>query len=133
MYLLDTNICIYLIKGKYPEIVRTLKTHLPTDVKISSISVAELAYGVAKSEQKVKNRNALIKFLSPFEILHFTEKDAEYYGRIRAKLEEEGRVIGPYDMQIAAQSVARSYRLVTNNLKEFQRIPDLNLENWVGH
>jgi len=131
MYLLDTNICIYLIKGKYPTLSENLKMHTPDQIKISSITVAELSYGVAKSEQKVQNRNALIKFLSPFEILPFTEKEAEYYGRIRAQLEQKCQIIGPYDMFIAAQALAHSFVLITNNMREFDRIPGLKLENWV--
>ena len=131
MYLLDTDICIYLIKGTYPALSENLKMHTPDQINISSITVAELSYGVAKSEQKVQNRNALIKFLSPFGILPFTEKEAEYYGRIRAQLEQGRRIIGPYDMQIAAQALAHSLTLITNNTREFSRVQGLKLENWV--
>ncbi|MCL2881123.1 MAG: PIN domain-containing protein [Treponema sp.] len=90
-----------------------------------------MEYGASKSKNREKNRNALQRFLSPFEIINFDTKDAEIYGIIRADLERNGNIIGPYDMQIAAQAFRWSCILVTNNTKEFQRVSGLKLENWV--
>jgi tRNA(fMet)-specific endonuclease VapC len=103
----------------------------PCDVKISSISVAELEYGASKSERRDQNRRALYHFLSPFEIITFDVFDSEIYGIIRAELERQGKIIGPYDMQIAAQALARGLILVTNNTDEFARIKKLKVENWL--
>jgi tRNA(fMet)-specific endonuclease VapC len=131
MYLLDTNICIYIINKKPVSAVEKIKTFSPDDIKLSSVSVGELEYGVSKSADREKNRNALLKFVSCFEILSFNDSDAEVFGIIRAYLEKKGTVIGPYDMQIAAQAVSRKLILITNNIKEFSRIPQLMLDNWV--
>lgn len=130
MYLLDTNICIYLIK-QHPEIMmKRLKSHAISDIKISSVTIAELFYGVAKSKQKKMNEEALIKFLSPFEFVPFTDEDAIVYGAIRTEVERKGQVIGPYDLQLAAQSIARNLIMVTNNEKEFRRVTAMRIENW---
>lgn len=131
MYLLDTNICIYLIKHQHPQVLNRIKSISPDDVFISSITVAELSYGVEKSQRKEQNRSALLKFLSPFKIISFTEIDAAYFGKIRATLEAKGTPIGAYDLQIAAQALSESFILVTNNVREFERIEDLAIENWV--
>jgi len=131
MYLLDTNICIYIINNRPKQVVDhiiKLKVH---QVKLSSISLAELEYGVSKSKARDKNRQALIDFATPFDIIEFNDEDAEVFGIIRADLEKRGLVIGPYDMQIAAQAITRNLTLVTNNTAEFARIPNLKLENWV--
>ena len=132
MFLIDTNICIYFIKKKPPEVVAKIKSYQPYQIKVSAITVAELEYGVSKSKSVEKNRNVLLKFLSSFEILPFDDQDAEIYGRIRAYLEREGKVIGPLDMQIAAQAVCKDLILVTNNVKEFERVPNLSVENWTS-
>jgi tRNA(fMet)-specific endonuclease VapC len=131
MYLLDTNICIYIINNSRPKVREKITALPPFTVKISSVSLAELEYGAAKSLYHHKNRKALLDFVSAFQILPFDERDAEYYGLIRADLEKRGQIIGVYDMQIAAQAVSRDIILVTNNTKEFKRIKNLNLENWV--
>ena len=130
MYLLDTNICIYLIKQQPKVVLERLKAHDVSEVGISSGTIAELYYGVAKSKRKKINEVALIKFLSVFEFVPFTDKDATVYGEIRATLERKGKVIGPYDLQLAAQAQARNLILVTNNQKEFGRVPGLQVENW---
>ena len=132
MFLIDTNICIYFIKKKPPEVVAKIKSYQPYQIKVSAITVAELEYGVSKSKSVEKNRNVLLKFLSSFEILPFDDQDAEIYGRIRAYLERDGKVIGPLDMQIAAQAVCKDLILVTNNVKEFERVPNLSVENWTS-
>jgi tRNA(fMet)-specific endonuclease VapC len=130
MYLLDTNICIYIINKRPKSIINTIASHKPNEIKISAISIAELEYGVSKSLYREKNRNALMDFLLSFEIIPFTVKDAEIYGIIRAELERKGEIIGPYDMQLAAQALRGDYVFVTNNIQEFKRIKKLKLENW---
>jgi len=130
MYLLDSNICIYIINNKPEQVVGKIKEHTPPEIKLSSISMGELEYGVSKSRNREKNRQALVNFASAFDIIDFTDEDAEVYGIIRADLEKRGEVIGPYDMQIAAQAISRDLILVTNNVKEFNRIKNLKLENW---
>ena len=131
MYLLDTNICIYIINKSPKQVVDRVKKLKVHQVKLSSISLAELEYGVSKSSSREKNRKALILFASAFDIVSFNDNDAEVYGLIRAELKKKGHVIGPYDMQIAAQAITRDLILVTNNTEEFARIPNLKLENWV--
>jgi Predicted nucleic acid-binding protein, contains PIN domain len=130
MYLLDTNICIYIINSSPKQVVERIKKLKPHQVKLSSISMAELEYGVSKSHYREKNRKALIQFASAFDIVEFNDSDAEVYGLIRAELEKKGQVIGPYDMQIAAQAITRDLILVTNNIAEFSRISNIKLENW---
>lgn len=130
MYLLDTNICIFLIKKKNAILLENLKKKLNKDLFISSLTVAELEFGIQKSEFKEKNKVALIEFLTIFNILSFSDKDAESYGIIRADLERKGNVIGSIDMLLAAQAIANNYIFVTNNTKEFKRIKALKIENW---
>ena len=131
MYLLDTNICIYIINKRPRKVIERIKTLEPVNIKLSSISVSELEYGVAKSKYREKNREALIEFISGFDIIPFDEKDTEVYGLIRADLERRGDIIGAYDMQIASQAISRNLVLVTNNVNEFQRVRNLKIKNWV--
>jgi len=131
MYLLDSNICIYIINNRPKQVVEHIKKLKMHQVKLSAISLAELEYGVSKSRAREKNRQALIDFATPFDIIEFNDNDAEVFGIIRADLEKRGLVIGPYDMQIAAQAITRDFVLVTNNTAEFSRVPNLKLENWV--
>ncbi|MDX9715672.1 MAG: type II toxin-antitoxin system VapC family toxin [Dissulfurispiraceae bacterium] len=130
MYLLDTDICIYIINKKPLKVIEKIKTMKQRQIKLSSISLAELYYGVSKSRAKSQNHFNLVKFVSMFEVIPFTDADASYYGQIRAYLEEQGSIIGPYDMQIAAQAICHDLILVTNNLREYKRIPGLQVENW---
>ncbi|WP_334941622.1 type II toxin-antitoxin system tRNA(fMet)-specific endonuclease VapC [Nostoc sp.] len=102
-----------------------------SDVGISSITVAELEYGVAKSQQQQKNRTALLQFLLPLEIIEFNQASATIYGSIRSNLESRGLIIGAMDMLIASQALSLGVTLVTNNVREFSRIPTLPLENWI--
>ncbi|MBE0302538.1 type II toxin-antitoxin system tRNA(fMet)-specific endonuclease VapC [Leptospira interrogans] len=132
MYLLDTNICIFLIKKKNATLLENLKKKLNKDLFVSSLTVAELEFGIQKSEFKEKNKVALIEFLTIFNILSFSDKDAESYGIIRADLERKGNVIGSIDMLLAAQAIANNYIFVTNNTKEFKRIKALKIENWTS-
>ena len=130
-YLLDTNICIYIIKQKPPIVLERLQKSEVNEIGISVITLAELEYGVAKSSFPERNKLALVQFLAPFEILPFSETAAAVYGRIRSDLEKSGQIIGPYDLLIGAQALSEKLTLVTNNEREFQRIPGLTIENWV--
>jgi tRNA(fMet)-specific endonuclease VapC len=131
MYLLDTNICIYIVNKHPAELLEKMERHKPSEIKISSVTVAEMEYGASKSKYGERNREALKIFLSPFEIINFDSTDAEIYGIIRAELERNGGIIGPYDMQLAAQALRAGYIFVTNNIKEFKRVKILKVENWV--
>jgi tRNA(fMet)-specific endonuclease VapC len=131
-YLLDTDICIYLIKNKYPHLRIKIEQEIPEYIGISAVSVAELEYGVAKSKFPEHNKIQLLKFLSPFELVPFTGDDSENFGVIRTYLHKMGMPIGPYDLQIAAQCITRNLVLITNNVREFKRVPLLKIENWVG-
>ncbi len=130
-YLLDTNICIYIIKKHPIKVLNRLRQQSIGEVAVSSITLAELEYGADKSSRPEQNRNALLAFLSPLEILAFDGMAALHYGEIRAYLEKTGKIIGAMDMLIAAHARSISLTLVTNNTKEFSRIPNLHLENWV--
>ncbi len=130
MHLIDTNICIYLINKKFEYLIRKLESFKKSELLVSAITVAELEYGIAKSLYPEKNRLALVEFISSFEIVPFTHEDTQTFGLIRAYLNKKGIPIGPYDLQIAAQCLARELILVTNNEKEFKRVPDLIIENW---
>ena len=130
MYLLDTNICIYLIKSKSESLLERIESEDAYNIFISSISVGELEYGIAKSHYPDKNRIALVEFLSSFEIIPFTDIDAQAFGNIRAYLNKIGTPIGPYDLQIAAQCITRDLTLITHNVKEFERVPHIKIENW---
>jgi tRNA(fMet)-specific endonuclease VapC len=130
-YLLDTNICIYIINRRPTEVFRHFEGLSASDVGISSITGAELAHGVEKSGS-ARNRQALEKFLAPLEIIAFDAEAMRLYGRLRAQLEKRGMPIGPLDMLIAAHAMALGSILVTNNAREFERIPGLALENWAA-
>ena len=131
-YMLDTKICIYLIKQQPKEVIDKFQEIPPGEVAISSVTVAEMMYGVAKSQHKDKNESALVSFLAPLEIVDFGFKAAQHYGIIRANLEKMGTPVGAYDLMIAAHSLSLGLVLVTNNEREYQRIPDLIVENWVN-
>lgn len=130
-YLLDTNICIYIIKQKPQTVLERFQSLTLSDVGISSITVAELEYGICKSQQQERNRAALMQFLLPLEIVEFDQSAATIYGRIRSNLESRGLVIGSMDMLIAAHALSLNLILVTNNIQEFSRVSGLALENWV--
>lgn len=130
-YMLDTNICIYLIKHKPPQVFEKLQEHNPDEICISAVTYAELVHGVEKSKAVERNRLALTILLSNIEILDFDMKAAEEYGRIRADLEKKGTPIGPFDMMIAGHAKSLGYTVVTNNVGEFKRVEGLQYENWV--
>jgi tRNA(fMet)-specific endonuclease VapC len=130
-YLLDTNICIYLIKAKPLSVLQTFQACEVGEVGVSSITVAELTFGVHKSHHVTQNRRALEQFLSPLIIAEFNYKAAQVYGALRAQLERQGTPIGALDMLIAAHALSLQIMLVTNNVKEFTRVPQLQVVNWV--
>ncbi|MDP2109328.1 MAG: type II toxin-antitoxin system VapC family toxin [Thiobacillus sp.] len=129
-YMLDTNICIYAIKNRPASVLTALRAHEPAGIGISSISVAELYFGAEKSSSS-RNLLALQHFLEPLEIADFDMAAAQAYGGLRHLLEKNGTPIGPLDTQIAAHALALGVSLVTNNTREFARVPGLRLENWV--
>jgi tRNA(fMet)-specific endonuclease VapC len=129
-YLLDTNICIYALKG-HARILHTLLSKSPASIWVSVITEAELRTGAAKSSSPRKSLRALGNFLKPLHIVEFTSQDADAYAQVRAKLEKAGTPIGPMDTLIGAQAISRHLTLVTNNEREFSRISGLSLENWV--
>ena len=129
MILLDTNTCIYIINNRPPNVLERFRKYKAGEVGISSIAASELAYGVAKSGS-LKNRTALEMFLAPLQILPFDSQCLWFYADLRASLEKQGLSIGPMDTLIAAQALSIDGTLVTNNIKEFVRVPKLKLENW---
>lgn len=130
MYMLDTNICIFAIKHKPLTLIQRLMLHKPSEICISSITYAELCHGVEKSQAKERNRLALITLLANINILPFDDRAAEQYGCIRADLERKGTPIGPMDMLIAAHAKSQGMTVVTNNTREFQRVQELEIEDW---
>jgi len=129
-FLIDTNICIYLMNKRPPDLIGKFKEIEVGMIGISSITVSELQYGVSKSNFKKQNLTRLEEFLTPFAILPYDQMAAKHCGGIRSKLEKQGRIIGPLDMLIAAHAISRGLTLVTNNEKEFKRIKSLKVENW---
>lgn len=129
-FLLDTSICIYLINKKDAGLLRKIQTYRNDDIAISTISIAELEYGVSKSSKTHQNRLALATFLISFSALDFDQDAATEYGIIRTWLEANGKQVGPMDMLIAAQARLKGLILVTNNEKEFAQVPGLEVENW---
>ncbi len=130
MILLDTNICIYIINTKPPEVLARFHQYRLGEIGLSSVVAAELAYGVAKSGS-ARNRSALEMFLAPLEIMPFDETAIWTYGELRVDLEGRGQSIGSLDTMIAAHALSMNAVLVTNNAREFSRVKDLKLENWV--
>lgn len=131
MYLLDTNVCVYFMKNTYPSLTKQFLSHNPSELLISSITVFELEYGAAKSRWGEKTHNNMLLFLAPFTILPFTTEDAFAAGKIRGMLEREGQTIGSYDLLIASQGLTRDLTVITHNTREFTRVPNLLVEDWV--
>lgn len=130
MYLLDTNICIFAIKKRPERVLKKLKEKISDGIYISSLTVAELEFGVENSQKIENNRIALLKFLSIFNILNFDDSDAIDYGKLKTDLRKQGRIIGPIDMLLAAQALNKELIFVTNNVKEFERVKGLKIEDW---
>ena len=129
-FMLDTNICIYIIKKKPEQVLGQLKNARISDIGVSSITLSELAYGAEKSSRPDQNRSALAEFFAPLEILSYDDMAAQEYGKIRAYLERHGTPIGSMDMLIAAHALSLNCTLVTNNEREFNRVASLKIENW---
>ena len=130
-YMLDTNTCIYIIKRKPLEVIERFRKLQISQVSVSSITLSELAYGVTKSSKPEQNQSALAQFLAPLEILPYGDEAAQHYGKLRVYLEKHGTPIGSLDMLIAAHALTAGCILITNNLKEFERVPTLKIDNWV--
>ncbi len=131
-YLLDTNICVYLInrKPQYEAVLRHMDGLAYNDILISAITIAELRYGVANSTKPEQNREKFESFIERFDIVDFDDAAAAAYGRIRTELKNAGTPIGPLDTLIAAHAASLKCTLVTNNVREFERVPGLKIENW---
>lgn len=129
--LLDTNTCIYFLNQASEGIIERFKALSPSQIRLPSITVAELFYGAEKSQAKSKNRARVQRFVSTFQIVPFGEKACSTYGKIRCALEKTGHPIGPMDLLVASISLAHNFVLVTNNIKEFRRVKQLKLENWL--
>ena len=130
-FMLDTNICIYIIKRKPPEVIKRFGKSIISQVGISSITLSELLYGVVNSSNPLKNRIALTQFVAPLEIASYDDEAAQCYGDIRAGLENRGLPIGALDMLLAAHALSIGCTLVTNNTRAFARIPSLKIDNWI--
>src|SRR3989339_1034362 len=129
-YMLDTDICIHLIRKKSLAVLRKIEAHRPENLFLSSITLGELEYGVHKSSRPDQNSLALIQFVSPFNILPFDQTAAARYGILRADLENSGKPIGSMDMLIAAHALSSGLILVTGNTREFERVRGLKTVNW---
>ncbi|MFW6367066.1 MAG: type II toxin-antitoxin system tRNA(fMet)-specific endonuclease VapC [bacterium] len=130
-YLLDTNTCIYIIKRSPEDVYQRFRRLHVGDVGISAITFCELQFGVSKSGNPDKNQHALTEFLGPLDVLDFPADASPIYGTIRAHLQRAGTPIGNYDLLLAAHALHQGLVLVTNNTKEFKRVPDLRIENWI--
>ena len=130
-FMLDTNTCIYIIKRKPPHVIERFRRTEISQIGISSITLSELLYGASKSAKPEQNRIALTQFIAPMEILSYDDEAAQYYGDLRTHLEKQGAPIGSLDMLIAAHALSIACTLITNNEKEFIRIPNLKIDNWV--
>lgn len=130
LYLLDTNICIYLIKRRSDTLLNRMRVFRTGEIGVSVVTVAELQYGVSKSENKERNQAALEAFLLPLDIAEFTVGETVIYGQIRSELEKQGRPVGPLDTMIATHALSLDVPLVTNNTREFERVKGLRVEDW---
>ena len=129
-WMLDTNICIDIIKERPRSVLDRFKGHAVGDIGVSVVTLAELEYGVSASSRPAKNREALDQFVSPLEVASFDRDATAAYGRLRAALEKKGQMIGSMDLLIAAHAVSLDVRLVTHNSREFGRVPGLKIEDW---
>ncbi|MDL1973514.1 MAG: type II toxin-antitoxin system VapC family toxin [Deltaproteobacteria bacterium] len=130
-YLIDTNICIYIMNKRPAGIIHKFKLFDVGEIGVSTITVSELQYGVSKSKNRGLNKQRIEEFLSPLEILPYDEIAATIYGDIRVQLEKRGEPIGPLDLLIAAHALSRNLVIISNNEKEFKRVKNLKVENWV--
>jgi len=131
MYMLDTNICIYVLKKRPTAVLDKFDKVRKHQIYISIVTYAELKFGVEKSLSKKMNQEILNEFVARLQILLWDEEAANHYAKIRYYLESQGKPIGNMDLMIASHARSRGYILVTNNVKEFNRVPELKLENWI--
>ena len=132
-YLLDTDMCIYIMNNRPVQVIKRCRQCAPGEIGISAVTLSELRYGVSKSTRQKENKIRLDEFMAPFEVLAYDPEAANVYGDIRFQLEKRGTPIGALDMLIAAQALSRNLILVTNNEKEFRRIRKLKVENWAQY
>ncbi|MCF8567427.1 type II toxin-antitoxin system VapC family toxin [Alicyclobacillus tolerans] len=130
LYMLDTNICIYLIKRRSDKLLSRMRAFRTGEIGVSVVTVAELQYGVSKSQNKERNQAAVETFLLPLDIADFSFAVTVMYGDTRAQLERQGHPMGPLDTMIAAHALSLDVPLVTNNTKEFERVKGLRVEDW---
>jgi len=130
--MLDTNTCIALIKRKPVNALQKFNKYQVGDIGISAVTLAELRYGVSKSQHQAKNQAALEEFMLPLEIAAFDERATDVYGVLRASLEKQGTPIGSLDTMIAAHALSLGVTLVTNNTREFNRVPKLAVVDWIN-
>ncbi len=130
-FLLDTNICIYVINKRPQSVIQRFRQFESQEIGISTVTVSELHYGACKSGRPEQNKAALEYFLSPLRVMNYDEAAARAYGIIRAELEKKGAIIGSLDMMIAAHAFSLGIPVVTNNVKEFKRVSELHVENWI--
>lgn len=130
--MLDTNICIALIKRKPAHVLQKFSAYRVGDIGISAVTLAELQYGVAKSRDQVKNQAALDEFVLPLEIAAFDESATLFYGKVRSALENQGIPIGALDTMIGAHALSLGATLVSNNTREFNRIAGLSVVDWIA-
>ncbi len=131
-YLLDTNICIYLIKKRPIEVFSRFQSYLISDVAISVVTFFELQYGVEKSKSRLKSENALLSFIKNLNVIGLDMEACSKAASARADLETKGTPIGAYDLLIAGTALSRNMTLVTNNTNEFKRVHGLILDNWIA-
>ncbi len=129
-YLLDTNVWVDYLGGQFPRVTRRIRRCSPEDLCLSSIVVAELRYGADKSQKKLSNHARIDILVNEVQFLDFGVEAARAFGRVRTELEGKGQIIGPYDMLIAAHALSEQLVLVTDNVREFQRVEELEIENW---
>ena len=130
IYLLDTNVCIRYLNGRSPDVLLRLQALQPVDVVVCSVVKAELFYGAQRSHTPARSLGVQRQFLQPYRSLPFDDTAAELAGLVRAQLADQGTPIGPYDLQIAAIALANNCILVTHNVREFSRVPNLSIEDW---
>lgn len=128
-YMLDTNICIFTINNRPPSIREAFKLH-SGQLCISTVTLMELMYGAEKSSAPEKNLAVIEGFAARLEVLPYDQESASHSGQLRAELARQGKPIGPYDQMIAGHARSRGLILVTNNVREFERVPGLRVEDW---
>ncbi|EKD77803.1 MAG: virulence associated protein C [uncultured bacterium] len=130
-YMLDTNICIYIMKQEPVVVAKKFESFHIGDIVVSSVALSELAFGAYNSQRLEKNLSELKEFMQPIEILSYDENAAYHYGELRAHLKRNGTPVGHADMLIAAHAISINATLITNNLKEFSRIKNVKCKNWI--